>query len=106
MSEQANLDQVRSKLHDRVDRSERNFKLAFYAAIIWEGLFLIAFLFGMEPHNRLQLLLLISTVGSYTIIVLGLVMLGAHVSRNTRRILKAIELLDARTTEETKKPNL
>jgi len=104
MSEPANLNRVRSGALDRIERSERNFKLAFYTAVIWEGLFLAAFLFGMERHNRTHLLLLIATVGSYTTIVLGLVALGAHVSRNTQRLLKAIELIEPQPASETKKP--
>ena len=43
--------------------------------------------------NRTHVLLLISTVGSYTIIVLGLFALGVHVNRGVLRVLKAVELL-------------
>lgn len=103
MSKQVNLDQVRSAALDRMERSEKNFKLALYSAVAGEALFFIAFLLGMEPHNRLHLLLLISTVGSYTVIVMGLVALGAHVSRNTQRILKAVELLNQSSAGEVKK---
>jgi len=37
-----------------------------------------------------------ATVGIYSIVALGLVALGAHVNRNTLRILKAIQLTDER----------
>ncbi|MBD0372071.1 MAG: hypothetical protein ICV60_14615 [Pyrinomonadaceae bacterium] len=43
--------------------------------------------------NRLHLLLLIATAGSYSIVVIGLIALGAHVNRGVLRILKALELL-------------
>jgi hypothetical protein len=40
----------------------------------------------------MHLLLLISTVSCYSIVVLGLVALGAYVNRGIARLLKAIEL--------------
>lgn len=97
MRDKDNLDQVRSSALERIDRSERNFKLAFLAAAIVEGLFLVAYLLLMDMGNRLHLLLLIATVGSYTIVVLGLVVLGTHFSRGNLRVLKAIELLRDRS---------
>ena len=93
MSDKDNLDQVRSETLARIDRGERNFKLAFFAAIAFEGLFLAAFLLLMERQNRLHLLLLVAIVGSYSVVVLGLVALGAHFNRGILRVLKALELL-------------
>ena len=100
MSDKVNLDEVRSAALAQIDRSEKNFKLAFYSAVAVEGLFLCAFLLAADFSNRLHLLLLIATVGSYSIIVLGLFALGAHVNRNSFRILKAIELLNSRFDDE------
>jgi len=97
MSEKINLDQVRSQALERINRSEKNFKLAFYAAGVFEGLFLVAFLLAADFSNRLHLLLLIATVGSYSIVVLGLVALGAHFNRGILRVLKAVETLKDQT---------
>ncbi|HEX8500569.1 MAG TPA: hypothetical protein VF659_08265 [Pyrinomonadaceae bacterium] len=94
MSERVELDAVRGEALRRIERGERNFKLAFSAAVVFEGLFLAAFLLAADLTNRTHLLLLIATVGGYTIVVLGLVALGAHVSRGVARVLKAVELLD------------
>ncbi len=94
MSERVNLDAVRGEALARIERGERNFKLAFFAAVVFEGLFLAAFLAAADLTNRTHLLMLIAAVGGYTIIVLGLVALGAHVSRGFARVLKAVELLD------------
>jgi hypothetical protein len=44
-------------------------------------------------HVRLHLLLFLSAVGSYTIVLLGMVALGAYVNRGNLRLLKAVELL-------------
>ena len=94
MSERVNLDAVRGEALARIERGERNFKLAFFTAVVFEGLFLAAFLTAADLTNRTHLLMLIAAVGGYTIIVLGLVALGAHVSRGLARVLKAVELLD------------
>jgi hypothetical protein len=92
MSNKVNLDQVRGAALERIERSERNFKLLFFGAAVWEALFLVAFLLAADFSNRTHVLLLISTVGSYTFIVLGLFALGVHVNRGILRVLKAVEL--------------
>ena len=77
----------------RIDRSERNFKLAFLGAGFVEVLFILSFILLADLSNRLHLLLLISTVSCYSIVVLGLFALGAHINRSVARVLKAVELL-------------
>lgn len=94
MSERANLDAVRGEALARIERGERNFKLAFFAAVAFEALFLALFLLLADFKDRTHLLLLVATVGGYTVVVLGLVALGAHVSRGVARVLKAVEMLD------------
>ena len=92
MAENVNLDSVRAAALARIDRSERNFKLAFIGAAIVESLFMVTFLLLADFSNRVHVLLLISTVSCYTIVVLGLVALGAHVNRGIARVLKAVQL--------------
>ncbi|HEX8560010.1 MAG TPA: hypothetical protein VF668_18075 [Pyrinomonadaceae bacterium] len=94
MSERVNLDAVRGEALARIERGERNFKLAFFSACAFEALFLALFLLAADFSNRTHLLLLIATVGGYTVVVLGLFALGAHVSRGVARVLKAVETLD------------
>jgi hypothetical protein len=91
MSDKINFEQIRSQALERIDRSEKNFKLAFYAAVMVEGLFLVAFLLLMEFSNRTHVLLLIAAIGVYSIVVLGLVALGAHFNRGILRVLQAID---------------
>jgi hypothetical protein len=93
MSERVNLDAIRGEALARVERGERNFKLAFFGAVVFEALFLFAFLLAADFTNRTHVLLLLATVGGYTVVVLGLVALGAHVSRSVARVLKAVDLL-------------
>lgn len=92
MADTKQLDRIRGDALLRIEKSERQIKWALLGAGLFEGLFLLVFLLAMEQGNRTHLLLLIATVGGYTVIVLGLVVLGLHGNRNTARILKAIEL--------------
>ena len=93
MAQNVDLDSVRAAALARIDRSERNFKLAFIGAFIVESMFIVTFLLLADLSNRVHVLLLISTVSCYTIVVLGLVALGAHINRGIARVLKAVELL-------------
>lgn len=96
MKEKPAIDEIRATALKRINRSERNFKLAFFAAIVIESAFVISFLLLADFSNRLHVLLLIATVSSYTIVVLGLVALGAHINRSVLRLMKAIDLLAER----------
>ena len=93
MTDPINLDEVRAAALTRINRSERNFKLAFLTAALIESVFIVSFLVLADLSNRVHLLLLIATVSSYSIIVLGLVALGAHVNRSVLRVLTAVEAL-------------
>ena len=94
MEQTVKLDEVRAAALARIDRSERNFKLALYGAFIVESLFIVSFFLLADLSNRLHLLLLVSTVSCYSIVVLGLVALGAYVNRGVARVLKAVELME------------
>ena len=94
MAQRVNLDEVRAAAMARVERSDRNFKLAFIGAGAVESAFILSFILLADLSNRMHLLLLISTVSCYSIVVLGLFALGAHVNRGIARVLKALELLN------------
>ena len=92
MAQPVKLDEVRAAALARIDRSERNFKLAFYGAMGVEFAFLITFALLADFSNRMHVLLLLSTVSCYSIVVVGLFALGAHFNRGIARVLKAVEL--------------
>lgn len=94
MPADVNLDKIRGAALDRIERSEKHYKVAFFGAVVLEAIFLLGFVLAMDVSNRLHLLVLIASIAIYSIIALGLVALGAHVTRNTQLILKAIALLD------------
>jgi len=99
MAETNHLNAIRGRALDRIDRSRRNYRLAFAAAALLETLFVVGFLLLADLHNRTHLLLLISTMATYMILVAALFALGAHVSRNTQAVLKAVELLERQVEE-------
>jgi hypothetical protein len=86
-----NLDAVRAQVLARVDAAERHYRLAFLGAVALEAALLAAFLLAADMSNRTHVLLLIGTVMSYSTVMLGLVALGAHVSRTTLRVLQAVD---------------
>jgi hypothetical protein len=85
------LDEIRNDVMARMDRAERNYKLAFIAAAVVEGAFLVAFLLLADFKNRTHVLLLLGTVMTYSILAIGLIALGAHVNRAILRVLQAID---------------
>jgi len=99
MAETNHLNAIRGKALDRIDRSRRNYRLAFATAAVLETLFVVGFLLLADLHNRTHLLLLIATMATYMILVAALFALGAHVSRNTQTVLKAVELLEKQIEE-------
>jgi hypothetical protein len=85
------LDRVRGAALDRVERGERYMRAAALAFAAVEGGFFLGFILLADFSNRLHLLLLLATVAVYTLVVIGLAALGAHVNRCTERVLRAIE---------------
>ncbi len=93
MSNVNNINAVRKTALDRIDRSERHYKVTFFGAALIEVFFFAGFILLADFSNRTHVLLLITTVAIYSILALGLVALGVHINRNTLRVLNAVELL-------------
>ena len=85
-------DNSTAEVLERIERAERRYRLAFLAAVMLEGVMLILYLALADFSNRIHVLLLVATVATYSIVGVGLVALGAHVNRNTLRILRAVQL--------------
>ena len=89
------LDAVRGSVLDRMERHERNVKLAAFGAALAEaGLIAIA-LAWIDWRDQFQRVVFLMFVLSYSIVILGLVALGAHVSRVADRMLAALTPHDA-----------
>jgi predicted RND superfamily exporter protein len=84
------LDAIQAGVLDRMERAEKLMKISVIGAAILEaGLFVIA-LYLVDWKDPVQRLMFIFAVLSYTIIALGLVALGGHVTRTAARILAAM----------------
>ena len=81
------VDQIRSRALDQMDRARRNFRAAFFGAVLMEGFFLLAMLFVADLKNELHILILLATGLVYMPLVLGLVALGAWIDRSVLRVL-------------------
>jgi len=73
-----------------VDRHARTTRLAILGAAALEGLLLLLALWKLDWQNETHLLLFVLFVLTYTVIALGLVALGAHVSRVGGRVVAAL----------------
>lgn len=74
---------------DRIERSQRNFKLALAGAVMIEAALVGALLWLTDFSDRVQALVFVAAVGGYTLIALGLIMLATHVDRTLLRALQA-----------------
>jgi ABC-type protease/lipase transport system fused ATPase/permease subunit len=73
---------------DRIERAQRIFKLALFAGALIEMLLIGALLYMVDLSDRVQALIFVSSVGGYTLLALGLVMLASHVER---ALLRAVQ---------------
>jgi hypothetical protein len=88
------LDSIRNSVLTRMERAERNMRLGIFGAALTElALFVIAFQL-VDMGNRLERLVFVLSVLSFTIIALGLAALGAHVTRSVGRVLSALDALE------------
>ena len=90
MQAQEKSDVVRGVL-DRLEQHARLTKLAILGAAAVEGLLLVIALLRVNWADDTHVLLFIFAVLGYTIIALGLVALGAHVSRVGARVVGALD---------------
>ena len=86
-----NLDAIRSKALDEMDRARRGFIAALIGAATFEAFFLVAILLVADFRNNLHLLILCGVGLIYMPVVLGLIALGAWVNQGTLRILKRLD---------------
>jgi hypothetical protein len=89
MMSREDLDRLRGAALERI---ERNPKPIFLAGAGVEAAFLVAFVALADFGNRSHVPLLLSIVALYTILVLGLFALGAHVSRCSERVLRVMDV--------------
>jgi len=87
----ADLDTMRAGVLDRIERHARNVRFAIMAAALAEAALMAIALLKLDFSNRFEVVVFVLFVLTYTVIGLGLIALGAHVSRIGDRVLAAIE---------------
>jgi hypothetical protein len=92
MTQSARLDEIRESVLDRMERAERNVRYAIIGAAIAEMALFVAAFALIDWHNHTEKVIFVCSVLSYTTIALGLIALGAHVSRSAARILGAMDI--------------
>jgi len=75
----------------RMDRYNQRMRLALFAAAAVEGLLMVVAILRLDWQDDTQVLIFLLAVLSYTILALGLVALGAHVSRVGAQVVAALE---------------
>lgn len=73
---------------DRIEKSQRTFRLALAGGVMMEGLLIAALLWLTDFSDRAQALIFVAAIGGYTLLALGLVMLAMHVDRTLLRGLQ------------------
>ncbi|HEX6250278.1 MAG TPA: hypothetical protein VFZ56_02460 [Gemmatimonadaceae bacterium] len=84
-------DDVVAGVLDRMEHYAKMMRLAVLGAAAVEGLLLVVALLKVNWADDTHILLFIFAVLGYTIIVLGLVALGAHTSRVGARVVAALD---------------
>ena len=84
------LDDIRASVLDSVERSAKRMQLAMFAAAALELLLFAAAFYLVDWHHRVERLMFVLSVLSYTIVVLGLFTLGAHVTRTAGKLVAAL----------------
>ena len=85
------VDNVREGVLHRLERQAAVVRTAMIGAAAVEALMLLAALRLIDWRDRTQVLIFVMSILGYTIVVLGLVALGAHVSRVGSRIVAVLE---------------
>lgn len=85
------LDKIRGSVLDRMDRSTRLMKVALIGAAIAEAALLGEGIVSIDFSVRQERVMYLLFLAAYMIITLGMIALGAHISRTAYRVISALE---------------
>ena len=85
------LNAIRQNVLARMERHQRNVRLAIVGAALAEAALFALALWRIDFSNRFESTVFLLFVLSYTILGLGMVALGAHVSRVGDRVLSVLD---------------
>jgi hypothetical protein len=84
-------DDVRARVLDRMERQDRWFRAALLTGAGVEAVLLLLVLWLADLQDRTHALIVVTSILGYTIVVLGLVALGARMSRALSALAAAID---------------
>ena len=90
------VDAIREGVVRRMEQQARTVRIAVLGAAGIEALMLGIAINLIDWKDRTHVLLLVFSVLGYTIVLLGLAALGAHVSRASNRIVAVLETMAAK----------
>jgi hypothetical protein len=76
---------------DQIERHDRLFRVTLIGAAVVESSLILLLLLLINFKDRNQVLILVSTLGVYNLLGIGLTVLAIYGKRNTLRVLKALE---------------
>ena len=87
------LDVVRESVLDQMERSDRARQYAIMVAALLEFGLGMAALNLIDWKDRLQIVIFLLFMLTYTVTGVGLIALGAHISNHASRVIAALESL-------------
>ena len=87
------VDDIREGVLRRMERQATMIRVAIVGAVAIEALMLGLVLWLIDWSDRTQVVMFVMGVLGYTIVVLGLAALGAHVSRCCNRVVAVLETI-------------
>ncbi len=88
---QGQSDDVVTGVLNRMEHNARTRRLAILGAAAAEGLLMLIAILKLDWRDSTQVLLFVFAVLGYTIVALGFIALGAHVSRVGARVVAALD---------------
>jgi hypothetical protein len=85
------LETIRTSVLSQMERAERLMRLGIMGAAVLEMTLIAIVVLMFDLKDRVQLLIFITSMLSYSIVVLGLFALGAHVTRTAGRIVSLLD---------------
>ena len=85
------LDAIRGSVLTQMERADRNMRLGIFGAVFFELVLFAAAFALVDMSNRIERLIFVMSILSYTIIMLGIAALGAHVTRTMGRVVAALD---------------
>lgn len=96
MNDTNRVDRARREALRRIDTGARNFWLTLAGTFVVEVTMIFGFIQLADFTDRIHVLIFWSMLTMLTVMVLGLTILAAHVSRQTRLVLRALEVTELR----------